>query len=346
MNKENERVYWIDITKGIAIILVVIGHTICYGNTGPIIKSVIFSFHMPLFFIMSGYTASLPSSTEDLGKKTRKIALSLIIPAYTAYIIKTTIFILINKSKLDLTLFINQLYSLLFIDSGNTNFQNFVTSSFGYVWFLPILFFCRTLFNYLNIIIEKRKHFSIVCILSLLGYVWGSQQRHFIFGLDIVLTVLPLLFLGNSLKKSFIFTKPLRYTFISFLLWFCGFIVLYPNPKSNMYLDVWNRIYPLYPLCFLVSIAGTIFLCCISICLSKFQLSKFFALIGKHSLIFFLIHYFDTLWEPLWKSFSDQYIRLVSRLLINIVLFLVIILILKIVKILRSKKTSGDKKYE
>ena len=42
----------IDIAKGVGIILVVFGHdTLCPS----IIRNVIFSFHMPLFFILSGY---------------------------------------------------------------------------------------------------------------------------------------------------------------------------------------------------------------------------------------------------------------------------------------------------
>ena len=41
----------IDVTKGIGILLVIIGHV--YAPN--IIKYVICSFHMPLFFIISGY---------------------------------------------------------------------------------------------------------------------------------------------------------------------------------------------------------------------------------------------------------------------------------------------------
>lgn len=41
---------WIDIAKGIGIILVVIGHTI--GSQR--VNDIIYTFHMPLFFIL-GY---------------------------------------------------------------------------------------------------------------------------------------------------------------------------------------------------------------------------------------------------------------------------------------------------
>ena len=46
------RINWIDISKGIAIVLVIIGHLNVkwFPNIGIIIDE-IYSFHMPLFFI-------------------------------------------------------------------------------------------------------------------------------------------------------------------------------------------------------------------------------------------------------------------------------------------------------
>lgn len=49
----SKRLDWIDIAKGIAIILVIVGHTV--PNPSPL-RHAIFSFHMPVFFILAGYT--------------------------------------------------------------------------------------------------------------------------------------------------------------------------------------------------------------------------------------------------------------------------------------------------
>lgn len=46
------RLEWLDIAKGIAIFLVVVGHTVDKGTA----RHLIFSFHMPLFFILAGFT--------------------------------------------------------------------------------------------------------------------------------------------------------------------------------------------------------------------------------------------------------------------------------------------------
>ena len=58
INKRNEN---IDIIKGIAVILMVYGHCLQYGVNGKIdyfnmlCFKIIYSFHMPLFTIVSGY---------------------------------------------------------------------------------------------------------------------------------------------------------------------------------------------------------------------------------------------------------------------------------------------------
>lgn len=49
-----KRIEWIDIAKGTAILAVVIGHTLGPYN-GQFFGSLIFAFHMPIFFMLSGY---------------------------------------------------------------------------------------------------------------------------------------------------------------------------------------------------------------------------------------------------------------------------------------------------
>ena len=48
-----KRIEWIDIAKGMTILLVIVGHTV---TNGTVVRDAIFSFHMPLFFILAGYT--------------------------------------------------------------------------------------------------------------------------------------------------------------------------------------------------------------------------------------------------------------------------------------------------
>ncbi len=54
MNKENGRLDYVDIAKAIGIVLVVTGHVVA-GDS--LIKKIIYSFHMPLFFVVAGIVA-------------------------------------------------------------------------------------------------------------------------------------------------------------------------------------------------------------------------------------------------------------------------------------------------
>lgn len=60
-----QRNQYLDILRGIAIILMVFGHCFQYGNGTELIKTgdffnyrvfqIIYSFHLPLFMLLSGY---------------------------------------------------------------------------------------------------------------------------------------------------------------------------------------------------------------------------------------------------------------------------------------------------
>lgn len=332
MDKTTKRIEWIDIAKGIAILLVVIAHTVQYGNTGPIIKNLIYSFHMPFFFIMSGYTSTIPTTTEGFCKKTKKLAFSLLLPTVSAFIIHSIINIFINKPCLDSAYFKTQLYSIIFSDTGNANYQDYITCSLYFLWFLVALFSCRTLYSYLSLTIKENTLPLVVCLCSLLGYIIGIQQKHNAFAFDLPLTVLPLMLVGQKIKNMNLTRKPYLYGIYSFFIWIISFLIIYPNPHGNGYLDIAIRKYPLYPLCFLPAIAATIFLCSFCIIFSKSITSKIFSFIGRNSIIYLIVHYFDALWHNIWTAPSDQYIRALLRLLTDLVVFLIAYYLLRIIK--------------
>lgn len=52
MGELNKRVVWIDYAKAFAMLFVIIGHV----ETGNSLTDWVYSFHMPLFFFLSGLT--------------------------------------------------------------------------------------------------------------------------------------------------------------------------------------------------------------------------------------------------------------------------------------------------
>ena len=77
-----QRIKWIDLTKGVAIFLMVCGHT----GIPSLISNWIWSFHMPLFFIISGMLFC-PTKYTNIQKFIHRRIQTLIIPYITFSII-------------------------------------------------------------------------------------------------------------------------------------------------------------------------------------------------------------------------------------------------------------------
>lgn len=72
-----ERKYWLDYAKVYGMFLVVLGHfTPCYKEVYS--SQLLYSFHLPLFFIISGYLFKSPNLT--LIQQLKKIFVRLIVP--------------------------------------------------------------------------------------------------------------------------------------------------------------------------------------------------------------------------------------------------------------------------
>ena len=117
---------WINTVKSIGIYLVVLGH-LWYESNLPIINQLIYSFHMPLFFILSGYLYRYKesiSNIEFIKQKFFRIAL----PAIIWYIITGPIYIWSNRDK-----GIGKIIMKFFFVDGNVPFND-------PCWFFLVLF--------------------------------------------------------------------------------------------------------------------------------------------------------------------------------------------------------------
>ena len=80
------RIAYIDNLKGFAILLVVIGHVVQFlycpdKFDSNIILRFIYSFHMPLFFMLSGMVTSMRlEGVGELRQKIRRRFLQLVVP--------------------------------------------------------------------------------------------------------------------------------------------------------------------------------------------------------------------------------------------------------------------------
>lgn len=150
----NLRLDYLDVAKGIGIILVVMGHT---GFLKEGVSRFVFSFHMPLFFIISGMLLHHSDiDNRDIGPLIRKKIRSLMIP----YISFSLIYIAISAVEL-LT---GVLSKAEMIQSVIYMFTLYGDST---LWFLPALLIGEILFILLN---RKFKGVMLLAISCLLGF--------------------------------------------------------------------------------------------------------------------------------------------------------------------------------
>ena len=177
----------IDVIKGIAILLVILGHSFCtfpidLYNEFPIFGMVVRSFQMPLFFVASGFLFSMRGGWESLIKK-------------------KTIRLLVPYLSFGVLSFILKCISSSFTRNGNIEFTDFLLNLLngGSYWFLYtlliIMFIVQLIgrygYNALNII-------AILCISLCL---FTDIRTLGVMTLGKVIYYLPFFVLGITIKR-------------------------------------------------------------------------------------------------------------------------------------------------
>lgn len=135
-NDKKKYYYEVNIVRGIALLLVVLGHSFPDGDVGikmlsaNWIRSWLYTFHMGIFFVLSGFVMSnrLCSGTYKIGDELKKKALRLLLP-YFIYSFLTL------GPKLVLTGFVNHP-----VEASEIGLVFLGKSPNGGMWFLWHLF--------------------------------------------------------------------------------------------------------------------------------------------------------------------------------------------------------------
>lgn len=231
---------WIDVAKGIGILCVVVGHAINQLNPESAtfivltIRNLIYSFHMPLFFFLSGFLLNYSTTTlEFIRKKVKRLA----VPYFFAYIL-ISVFMFISYILIEVPdsfsgvhYFVGMLYGTLPAFLAQTG-----TDIFNPLWFLPALF-CALLISYVLLRVLERDpllgSLSLIATICV-GYACGVSDIHLPWGFDIGMVALIFVIPGFYLKKSG-YNEIKNVTAVSMGVLFLGFIVaFYLNPVPAM----------------------------------------------------------------------------------------------------------------
>ena len=245
------RINWLDRARGIAIILVIIGH----ANFPEEIRTIVYAFHMPLFFFLSGFL--LLKKEENFNLFFVKKVKSLIIP-YVSYNIILIIFYwllwIISKSQ---DLYQNIFCKLIAIPMA-IRIDDIYESR---LWFLPCLFISNVLICALFKLFNKSlvALFAAGLIFSLIGIGLNIKYDKLILPWSIDASLMICIFiivaiiireknlLNIILKKKFVVLYFLLYILFTYLNF------LYNNNKR---IDIYEADYGNYLYFYITSFTG------------------------------------------------------------------------------------------
>ena len=322
MEVKKKRILWVDIAKALAILSVPISHTLELNST---LRAAIFSFHMPIFFILSGYTPKLATDWPTFWKRLKKNFFCMMIPVFIVLLIfavrEALRFGGIELLPSKILYLVRQYFILPAPDDGYTLLN--LTSN----WFIISLFLAKILMDIVNIVIKSDKSYLVNLMLGAFGVYLGVSKHFFIPYLDLVLVGIMFIQLGILWRKHEAVIK--KYTAPLLL---AAFFYWLGQILRGEYIELYTRYYPKLELTFLESIAAVFLVCNFAIVLEEsakkakgFQQKIVNALVflGKNTLLFYLIHSLDTSVFFFWDIGHNTFIKIVIRLALNLALFLI-----------------------
>lgn len=275
LQREKNRLKYIDLAKGVCITLVIIGHT-GLSVTIPGLDAI----RMPLYFILSGLFFKDYGGIQHLFKKKfNKILFPFIFFYVTAYIV----------------FYLAEYFIPDIVQTRAKGIEDLWTQRQyfnGPIWFLLALFWANIMFCIISLIFKKYYIQGIfVLIIGSLGAYLGLKNVFLPLMFDSSMTALPFFWFGFILKKT-----PILYpnafdrfnVLIAFVLY--GIVILSYYQLGNNYVGFHNNnICGNYYLILLISTLGVIsvLLLCKSI-----KTLPFLTFFGRYSIIPLCTHHF------------------------------------------------------
>ena len=273
------RIHWVDMSKGVLIILVVWGHLDFFasyfaGSHAYDFKGttnfLFLPYYMPAFFVLTGLCSNFEVSVSSFVKRN---FLSLIVPSV---FIGTLMTHWLNS-------FFNE--GITYLNAFDVNYRNIVLT--GGVWFLAALFVAKLLFYCVHSVSLRTSHQGVVqavccCVLFLLGIVTYNAGVFNLWYFQHAMIALPFIAMGY-------FAKPHKYVFEHVItaiagiaaIWYCrrhSYPYLNAAPAVSLS-DSW--------LFLLLSAAGSALIFCLCM---RIRQCRWLEYVGRHSMVIYLVH--------------------------------------------------------
>lgn len=272
----------IDVARGIGILLVVYGHSLSADS----LRFIIYSFHMPLFFFLSGLVFTYRPEQKVLSFLQKNIR-GLLYPYFIFAFLSFALWIMTKQVSPHEQL--RQFWSI-FYGNGNNNLLAFN----NLLWFLPCLFVTRLGFFSIAKITVKKEHLLIILFLfSVIGYCFSLlyPKEKLFLGIETALTAIVFFGAGYLWKTGGEKLKEIihKHSFLIFLA-AIGTCILFAALNFQEYgtqIDLRQNRLNNYVYFYLASFAGTISMLIVSIMINKNIVLEY---VGRKSLVIFVWH--------------------------------------------------------
>ena len=282
-----ERIHWIDIAKGIAILCVFFGHTMSVPH---VIREWVYFFHMPAFFFLSGYCFSNRRKiSEFIVNKLKTIVLPIFTLGLGGSILVGLMMMLLKHEAVDWKwIFLNPI-----VQYGEHSL----------LWYLAALFVVMLVFYGLTKLFKDKQSALIIS-----SFVLGFGSYCFIkfvgttlpWSIDTALVALPFVASGYCLKnseKSAQFGK-IWVSIVSFAVCIISGVV---NTIFFSGIEMHTNMYGNILLFYVSALSGCIMVCSASMLIRENKMLEYF---GRNSLIFYAFEPIQYFANFLLKTFG------------------------------------------
>ncbi len=278
-----KRLKYFDIAKGIGILCVIAGHL---GIAG--INQIVFTFHMPLFFIISGYFISDKDDIKAyIKKKVWQLLTPYVVTSLTV-ILGAVVFHVLDTGSADgiLEVAIGWMKAAAYGSGTVYNPTLIEVGQIGALWFLLALFLACIEVKFL-----KDKKYGGLIILFLAYLAWKSGAVvWFPFSIQSGLAAALFVYGGVVLKRKAVFDKdiPAYIAVPGMLMW--GYVMIYCVPLS-----LTQAAFPNGMLDIVTAFVGSGFVVLVSRQIERNggSLPRIFEFYGKNSLTIMCAHLFE-----------------------------------------------------
>ena len=300
------------------------------------LRKFIYSFHVPLFFFLSGMCYSQKKNKEFILKKIKTIYIPYLIFSIISVVIYTFM-----GNYMQGNINTNIGFNLLGVLYANPNLGNMQWNQ--PLWFLPCLMIQLILINIIENIIKEKKHkqkirLLIVIIITVLGYTLSAFKIYLPFQLEAAMCMSIFTYIGilikenkQTIKNSNIYQIITNKKYLIPLFVIITLIISCILDGYNETVSVMNDKYGNYIIYLVVSIIMITNVMLISNLIDKiFKNQKVLSYIGQNTLWILLIHKFPILFFqelcPIIKNVLNESDTLTNNILGIIISVIVIIM--------------------